>query len=345
MRPLVLGPNQPRRFYRGGASIGAFRGTHVEDEYRPEDWLGSTTALHGEQEVGLSRLDDGRLLREVIEERAEAFFGPEHLAAFGGPDPALLVKLLDAGERLPVHAHPDRSFSRMHLDCAYGKTEAWLVLEAEPGASVHLGFRREVGAEELRRWVDTQDAAAMLEAMHAMPVQPGDSVLVPAGLPHAIGQGVFLLELQEPTDFSVLMEYAGFDLDGERDGHLGIGFDAALGCVRREPLRRDDVERLVVRATAQRGRSEVLPAEATDFFRAERLRPDPSLSLDPGYGFLVVVDGMGRLATASGDTIELRRGMTLLVPHAAGTLTLDGELHVLRCRPPRMPPTESRQRA
>ena len=56
-------------------------------------------------------------------------------------------------------------------------------------------------------------------------------VLVPAGRLHAIGEGVLLLELQEPEDLSILLEWGGFALDGERDGHLGLGFDLALSAV------------------------------------------------------------------------------------------------------------------
>ena len=96
-----------------------------------------------------------------------------------------------------------------------------------PG-TVHLGFTRDVDPEELAVWVERQDAAAMLGALHALAVSEGDAVLVPAGLPHAIGPGLLVVELQEPTDLSVLLEWTGFDVDGERDGHLGVGFDEAL---------------------------------------------------------------------------------------------------------------------
>src|SRR6266542_2228999 len=137
MRPIELGPNQIRRFYRGGPRIAAFRGLAAADEHAPEDWVGSTTSAFGEAELGRSRLPDGRLLAVAVD--PEAFLGREHAAA-RGPDPRLLVKLLDAGERLPVHLHPDGAFARSALGAPSGKTEAWLMLEASPGARVHVGF-------------------------------------------------------------------------------------------------------------------------------------------------------------------------------------------------------------
>src|SRR5438270_874270 len=136
MPPVVLGPNQRERFYRGGERIAAFRGLPVPGERYPEDWVGSTTPLFD------------------------------------------------------------------------------------------------------------QDGDAMLAAMHALPVAPGDGVLVPAGLPHAIGEGVLLVELQEPTDFSVLMQWEGFELDGPAEGHLGLGFDLALRCVDRRGWALDALQEL-----------------------------------------------------------------------------------------------------
>ena len=194
---------------------------------RAEDWVASTTSRFGLGDDGLSRLPDGRYLRDAIETSPVEWLGPDHLDYFGA-EPALLVKLLDAGQRLPVHAHPDRSFALRHLGSRHGKTEAWLVLGTE-GAEpvVYLGWTGDVEPAELSTWVAQQDTALMLGRMHKLTVEAGDSVLVPAGTAHAIGSGVFSLELQEPTDFSVMLETEGFDIDparvrrfGPRTGHL-----------------------------------------------------------------------------------------------------------------------------
>jgi mannose-6-phosphate isomerase len=121
VRPVVLPPNGVPRFYLGGPAIAELRGTEAAGERVPEDWVGSTTTVFGEDELGLSRLPDGRFLRDAVAEDPVAFFGPEH-AERRGADPALLVKLLDAGERLPVHVHPDGAFAREALRSPYGKT-------------------------------------------------------------------------------------------------------------------------------------------------------------------------------------------------------------------------------
>ena len=77
---------------------------------------------------------------------------------------------------------------------------------ADPGAAVWLGFARAVSEDELARWVEEQDADAMLAALNRVPVSAGDEIFVPAGMPHAIGGGILLLELQEPSDLSLLLE-------------------------------------------------------------------------------------------------------------------------------------------
>lgn len=330
--PIALPANQPAdRFYLGGARIAAFRGVAAAGDHVPEDWVASTTTVAGFDAVGLTHLDDGRTLRAVIAADPSAWLGPEHVSKFGA-DPALLVKLLDAGERLPVHVHPDDEFTRRHLSCRSGKTESWIILAAEPGAQVYLGFHDDVDPTQLASWVSQQDREAMLSALHSIPVGPGDTVYVPAGLAHAIGAGIFLLELQQAADLSLLLEYSGFAVDGPRDGTLGIGFDAALGCVRHDAVSTAELDQLCGKWDDSR----IFPAAADEFFRAERLAGDVDTVLEPGFSVLAVVAGSGGLSWTSADAgrLDVRAGSTIAVPFGAGSVQVRGELELLRCQPP-----------
>src|SRR3954452_13414163 len=229
MRAYTLPPNVLRHFYAGGERIAALRGTEPAD-HPPEEWIGAAnTTFDGTR--GPSRLPDGRLVRDALEADPEGFLGPDHAARFGS-DPALLVKLLDAGQRLPVHFHPGREFAARELGLAHGKTEAWLIVEADPGASVWVGFDREVELAEVREWMAAQDSGTMLDTMRELPVRAGEAVFVPAGAPHAIGEGILMVEVQEPTDLSVLLEWDGFELT-EDEGHLDLGWETALGALDR----------------------------------------------------------------------------------------------------------------
>jgi mannose-6-phosphate isomerase len=224
-----LPANQLQRTYQGGARIAALRDDPALAGAGPEDWVGSTTTALASERDGLSRLGDGRLLRDAIQGDPVGFLGEAHVRRWGA-DPALLVKLLDAGQRLPVHFHPGRAFARAHLGLSFGKTEAWIIIAAEPGAVVHLGFAQAVTVATVARWVRGQDVEAMLAAMRELPVAPGDVVLVPAGTVHAIGAGILLCELQEPTDLSVFLEWEQPDA-GDGSEHLGLGWPTVLSAL------------------------------------------------------------------------------------------------------------------
>ena len=309
MTVVALPANQPETFYRGGGRIASFRGDPALPD-RPEDWVASVTSRFGLAPAGLSTLPDGRMLAAAIEDDPGYWLGPHRR------DAGILVKLLDAGQRLPLHVHPDRRFAATHLASPYGKTEAWVIVSAPPDAYVHLGFDRDVAAEELAGWVVAQDSASMLAATNKIPVAAGDAILCPAGLPHAIGAGVLIVEIQEPTDFSVLLEHEAFGLP---DGHLGLGYDLALSCVDRNAWSPSRVEAL-------RGGDKLLPKMADEFFLAGRFRGGDVL--EQSYSVLVVVRGEGRLAGRA-----IRRGETLLIPYAAGSLGLEGDVEVIRLAP------------
>ena len=327
MRPLLLGPNQPPdRFYLGGQRIADFRGSPDLGDRVPEDWIGSTTTLAGDSRVGLTVLEDGTLLRDAILADPEGWLGAEHVARFG-PDAMLLVKLLDAGQRLPVHAHPDRAFAAEHLGHAHGKAEAWFILE--PG-DVHLGLRRDVSREELLDIVARQDIDALLGLLHQLSVDAGDAVYVPPGVLHSTGEGVFLAEVQEPEDLSILLEWRDFELDGEVDGHLGLGFPVVIDAVDRVGRTLDEVEGWVTRGRE----GEVLPEAAAAFFRLSRHTVHGSAVLGTGFAIGIVTRGELVLETAHGGALELRRGNTLVIPTAVGALRAAGTGELLLCRPP-----------
>jgi mannose-6-phosphate isomerase len=359
--PQLLSVNQVAHFYRGGRRIAEFRGAvagadprepvrrepdrrepdrrepdrREPDRREPEEWIGSVTTMAAERERGLSRLPDGSLLRDAVAADPMGWLGPRHTAAYG-PSTELLVKLLDAGQRLPVHLHPDRAFARRHLGLPHGKTEAWIILDLDAGARVRLGFTEPMDRSRLRAMMAAADSDGLVRSLRSCRVQPGDTVLVPAGLPHCIDAGVFLLELQEPTDLSILLEAGEVAVDLGRDGHLGLGYDIALDALRLDALTEAALDRLVVRRERVRadGLAALLPAAADPYFRAHRARGADGPSIDAGFAVVVVTRGPGRLRSGPGEGIAVRRGDAAVVPFAAGAWRLDGPVEAVVCRPP-----------
>ncbi|GAA5178708.1 hypothetical protein GCM10023322_06500 [Rugosimonospora acidiphila] len=244
------------------------------------------------------------------------------------------MKLLNPTQRLFVHFHPDASFAARHLNCRHGKSEGWIITDVDPAAGtgeVYLGFRDGVEGSTVAAWVAGQRVPAMLDAMNRIAVRPGDTFFVPAGTPHAIGAGITAVELQEPTDFSILLEWTGFDLPA-RARHLGLESDVALSALDRTGWDATRLAQLrLVRASQDPAVTRIFPAGADQFFRAERVRSPATF--EPEHTILIVLDGDGAL-TADAGTIELHCGTCVLVPFGAGGYQLTGAVDAIRCLPP-----------
>jgi mannose-6-phosphate isomerase len=272
----------------------------------------------------MTRLPGGGLLADAFAADPARWFGPAHVERWGS-DPMLLVKLLDPGQRLPIHAHPSGTFAARTVAAAHGKAEAWYILE--PG-TVYLGLTESVSPTDLLALVTAQETGRMLGLMHEIEVAPGDTIFVPAGVLHAIGEGTFLAEVQEPEDLSILLEWTGFDLDGAADGHLGLGFDVALGAVEHEARSAEEIAALVHHVTAD---GPTLVPESAEFFRLDRISTPTELAA----GFAIVIATAGSLTlTTDAATTDLRSGSTTLVPFAAGPTRFAGTGEVLVARPP-----------
>ncbi len=334
MRAVALPPNTLSSFYGGAGRIAAFRDDPGIEATHAEDWIAATTTRFGSTDLGLTRLD-GESLADRLARDPQDWLGPEYVERYG-PSGSTLVKLLDAGNRLPLHVHPDRRFAREHLASDFGKSEAWLVLTADEGSGAHLGFSRDVGREELTTWVDQQDTQALLGACNQVPLRAGDVIYCPGGIPHAIGAGVLILEIQEMTDFSIMLEWQGFPLDHD-SLFLGLPRDTALQAVDRDAVDGDRLEALIG-ASIRRvgpvtpGITSLLPPAADSLFRAEQVvAGDDAVELARGFALLVVNEGAGTLEYDDGASTRVRAGDVLLVPYGAGPVRLRGELSAIRC--------------
>lgn len=335
MQPIVMPPNIIDHFYLGGERIAELRGVGMPSPRRPEEWLAATTFRAGEPGVGPSRTDSGELLRDLIAADPIGWVGSDE-----GPagDNGILVKLLDPAQRLPVHVHPDRSFATSHLNCPYGKTEAWFVLATSgEQPSVWLGFAQDVDPAELSRRVDAQDSDWMLGRMNRIQVKPGDGILVPAGTAHAIGAGVFVAEVQEPTDFSILLEWSITTATRE-ESHLDLGLPLALSATNHHAFSAEYLQTLLT-YTDPNGRSAdpqpLLPPAADPFFRLDLLAPGPGTapSLPAGFAVGLVFDGQGEIRSPSGAPLSVTRGQVFAIPAGFGDWSVTGDVQFLACRP------------
>ena len=342
-RPVFFERNRVARVYRGGKLFHGFFGDPPEDGLQPEEWVASTVrALNREprsETEGLSRVAGTDLLFN----RLVADFPRETLG--GRPELGILVKLLDSAIRLPAQAHPTKEFAREHFDSPHGKTEMWLVLGTRPGACLYYGLKQGVGREELRRAskASEQDREALARLLNRVPARKGDVYLIPAGVAHAIGAGCLILEVQEPTDFTIQpVAWCGDYRLGPYEMTLGLEEEAALDCF--------DYTRLVGRKALAAGRkrprvrvrSGRLRVEAliddtdTPDFAVNRFRLSRSQAvLERAPAVHVVTEGAGAIRL-EGYARRLRRGDYFFLPAAARGASLDteGRLEVVECLPP-----------
>ena len=131
----------------------------------------------------------------------------------------LLAKYIFTSERLSIQVHPDGDQARAR-GLAQGKSECWYILDAEPGAVLGLGLRREVGKDELRQAALDGTIEQLIDWR---PVAAGDFIFVPARTIHAIGAGISLLEFQQNSDVT----YRLYDYGRPRELHLDDGMAVA----------------------------------------------------------------------------------------------------------------------
>lgn len=355
--PFYLYPNRVKRTYEGGMLLEKFRRYEKPvDGWFPEDWVGSTslarcgvTPTEGYSYVRVTEREI--TLRRLIEDSPEAILGAGHVAKFGS-NSSLLVKLLDSRTRLRIQVHPSRRLARQLLGSDYGKTEAWIVLDTRRVNTetpyLLLGFKEGITRSDFEKAVMKQNSTRLAEMLHRVPVRPGDVFFVESGTPHAIGPGVFMVEVQEPSDHTIYVEPSGDDLLAEGSANnLGLGWDDAFRCFNYEGLTLDEVaKRWKKQPTSiqqgEYGEKHMLLGcpQVSKYFRAYRLVVNRTLrSLYREYHIAVVTQGKGLFTNDYGD-LPVESGDALFIPAAVGEHTwqnasIDGSpLEVITCHPP-----------
>lgn len=189
--------------------------------------IGEALITAGESLV-ISGFRAGETLGEIVETDPDASLGAVASAAVGGRNLfPLLVKLIDARDNLSIQVHPSDT-GAVGLD-RLGKTEAWHVLAANPGAVLYLGIQPGVDFNDFRTAASLLDGSSA-RLIRAIPAKAGTTVLIPAGTIHALGAGVMVYEVQQPSDVTYrLDDWGRVDAQGNpREMHLDAGLAVSL---------------------------------------------------------------------------------------------------------------------
>ena len=346
-------PNRVLRLYSGGSGIDRLRSAEQpEDNRYPEDWIASCIEGNGRAYLspghGISRiLADGEIFPfpEFLQQHAEAILGPAHKARFG-IRPGVLTKLLDSAERLPLQVHPTRAQARELFGVDYGKTEAWIILSTREirGEKPYLltGFRENFNAELFFRESREGVYEKGLEMLHKLPVRPGDVIVIHGGLPHAIGPGVTMVEVMEPSDLVIVPEKncCGVLLDEEKR-FSGLGPDKALslfdGSVRSEAELRKRISppRRHLESRAGGILSCLIPYSAVNgYFEAHHLKLSGKWEFRKRSPQTFRIGIVTRGALSWNDTETFRAGESFLIPFEMDSFRLSGTGEAIFILPP-----------
>jgi mannose-6-phosphate isomerase len=300
MHPLQFRPILKRMRW-GGRRLGTLLNKSLgEGSDYAESW--EIADCGGDQTTVVGGPYQGWTLRRLVETHGTALLGLQS-AADHFP---LLIKFLDAHDRLSLQVHPNDEQARRLGRGPRGKTEAWLVLFAEPHARLFTGLKSGVDRAAFLRSLDQN---RIEECLHGYEVHPGDCVHVPAGTVHAIGEGVVLAEIQQASDVTFRIDDWGrLDADGKP---RALHREEALECI---DFERGPVDPVTPHVHPD-SEHQVEDLVACPYFELHRHKVTSSWQLPADERFRILMPLEGHLEVHSGDwrrTVGL--GNTLLIP-------------------------------
>lgn len=323
MGPIQFHPLMKRARWGGtrlGSSLGKPLGPGTD---YAESW--ECCDRSAEQSVITGGPFDGLQLSELVRTRNAELLG-QHAGLTRFP---LLVKFLDASDRLSLQVHPNDAQAEAFQPGELGKTEAWVIVDCAPDSKVYAGLKPHVDRATFERHIAN---GTVDDCLHCITVAPGDCYQIPAGTLHAIGEGILLAEVQQSSDLTFrVSDWGRVGTDGRpRQLHLTESLECiAFGVPPIWPIR----PRTLVSLNEGGGRkSETQLLTACDYFVIERHRGNIPFGMQVRNCCHVatVLAGAGTLH-ASGETLALRAGTSCLIPATCENVTFvpDGELVVL----------------
>ncbi len=321
--PVFFKKSRVFRVYLGGKLLDEFVGDNGSDGSFPEEWICSAVHAinpgHTDPLEGISlRAEDGVPFDVLLRENKQEYLGERE-------DLGVLVKFLDSAIRLPMQVHPTREFSRANFNSPYGKAESWIILDTREDACIYFGFKDKIEKKDFEELVrkSESDKECMTSVVNRVPVKAGDVFFVDAGVIHAIGAGCLILEIQEPTDFTIQPEHWCGDYKlNDREMYLGLDPSTALDCFDYK-LYGHDVITSGKKNPQQDYKDEHLLIETlignsdTPCFSVKRFSlRNGSFTLDIPASIWVCTDGEGTLC-GDGYEQKIKKGESFFLPFAA----------------------------
>lgn len=286
----------------GGSKIASFKDKQIDLETLGESW--EISAVEGDVSVVANGSDAGMSLDNLVARYGARLMG-KHVSDYFGTTFPLLIKFIDAHDNLSIQVHPDDTLARNRHN-AFGKTEMWYVIDAEPGAGLYSGLAHSITPEEYMQHVADN---TIMDVLQFHSVKPGDVFYLPSGRIHAIGRGVFIAEIQQTSNITYrIFDYNRVDSDGKpRELHTEYAREAIdynyYGNVKSEyePKRNEAVELVDC------------PYFTTTLLDLDAPCNRPVAVYDSFVAY-VCMQGSVRIVANNGTWVDLVQGETCLVP-------------------------------
>lgn len=343
MTPQLIIPlpeNRVRRNYTGGSGIDAFHERLIQqDTFQPEEWIGSLVeaknpGLDEVEKEGLTQLSPDLSLKTLIAKNPTFYLG-ERFTKGGKTDFGFLMKILDSAMRLHMQAHPTAKFAQKYLNFPYGKLECYVILAVHPHTDpyIRLGFQKNITPKKWKEIIETQDISQMDALFEKIPVHPGEVWYIPGGLPHAIGEGITMLEVMEPSDLVVRCEFVREGIVVPPQARfMGKDLDFCLQIFDYTTYSPQQIREnfhltpKIKQHTEKYLLETLVDEEVTPYFLIKRLTLNPREKITYEKGFFaeifVVFAGKADVA-ASSESYTFKKGNSFLVAAKASTFTLE----------------------
>ena len=254
-----------------------------------------------DQSVIINGPSAGSTLKEMVMDRNHDLFGDRSFQQF-----PLLIKFLDANDRLSLQVHPNDQQAKTYDPTENGKTEAWIILDSTPESRVWLGLKEGVDREMHSNAIREN---RIEEVVHSIVPQPGDCFFVPAGTVHAIGEGILLAEVQQSSDLTFrLHDWGRLGSDGKpRPIHV----DQSLDCT---DYQRGPLNAVSPKVLSSNGRLIEQLVECPYFVIERHKTSQPSkIQTDGHFRIVMMIEGNGQYQSGE-QTAPLAKGETILIP-------------------------------
>lgn len=306
----------------GGEKIAPFKGVKTHQHNIGESW--ELSGVKGNESVVANGPLKGHTITELACEYKEVLLGKKVYEATGTEFP-LLIKFIDARDDLSVQVHPDDTLAGARHNGSKGKTEMWYVVQADEGAHLMAGLSRQTTPQEYESKVNDNTVTEILKDYK---VREGDTFFIPAGRVHSIGKGCFIAEIQQTSDITYrIYDFGRLGLDGKpRELHTELAKDAIDYTVL------DDYRTHYPQVTDSENTLVSCKYFTTSLFDLSQSVTKDIASLD-SFLIAICIDGQGTISDGHGNTIQIRKGETILLPadSLSATFTPEGSMKLLAC--------------